>query len=321
MRLIFYAVLLLVLIILSGCASAPPSETTPIIKTREASLPAGAVKMTPEMDIAPPILHSSAYYEPVPLSSVINTAGGEDSPFILDDASALYFFFTPDVSIPAEKQLFDGVTGIWVSFKKDGQWQPAQRVVLEGENELALDGCEYVRGHQIWFCTARVGNYRDIDIWVAEFKDGMWTDWRNAGEKLNVEYQVGEFHITADGSELYFHSSRAGGMGSFDIWVSRNVDGEWQIPVNINVVNTPEMEGWPFITADGNELWFTRFYQGTPAIFVSHKTNGQWGEPELILSRFAGEPTLDAQGNIYFIHHFFRDGKMIEGDIYVAYRK
>jgi len=40
----------------------------------------------------------------------VNTSGGEDSPFLLPDSQTLYFFFTPDVSIPTEKQLFDGVT-------------------------------------------------------------------------------------------------------------------------------------------------------------------------------------------------------------------
>jgi hypothetical protein len=41
----------------------------------------------------------------------------------------------------------------------------------------------------------------------------------------------------------------------------------------------------------------------------------------LIISQFAGEPTLDAEGNLYFVHHFYLDGKQIEADIYVAYRK
>ena len=43
--------------------------------------------------------------------------------------------------------------------------------------------------------------------------------------------------------------------------------------------------------------------------------------PELVISQFAGEPSVDANGNIYFVHHFYRDGRMIEADIYVAYHK
>ena len=44
-------------------------------------------------------------------------------------------------------------------------------------------------------------------------------------------------------------------------------------------------------------------------------------EGELIVSRFAGEPTLDAQGHLYFVHHYYDDGVMLEVDIYVAHRR
>ena len=44
-------------------------------------------------------------------------------------------------------------------------------------------------------------------------------------------------------------------------------------------------------------------------------------KPELIISQFAGEATLDKDGNIYFTHHFYNDGKMVEADIYVAMKK
>jgi len=40
----------------------------------------------------------------------------------------------------------------------------------------------------------------------------------------------------------------------------------------------------------------------------------------LIVSRFAGEGTLDEAGNLYFKHHF-HDGEAIEADIYVARRR
>ena len=286
--------------------------------TREQSLPATAVKMTPDMDSLPPQLQSDEYENPVPLGLNINTAGAEDSAFVTPDGDTLYFWFTPDPNIPPQKQLLDDVTGIYVAKKQNGDWGQAQRVWLQDAGELSLDGCEFVQGNVMWFCTARQGNYRDMDMWTAEFKDGKWTNWQNAGKKLNVDYEIGEMHITADGNELYFHSGRPGDKGGYDIWVTKKVNGEWQSPENVEAVNTPDMEGWPFITQDGNELWFLRIYMGSPAIFRSEKVGGQWSQPELIISQFAGEPSLDSQGNIYFTHHFYKDNKMIEADIYVA---
>ena len=35
----------------------------------------------------------------------------------------------------------------------------------------------------------------------------------------------------------------------------------------------------------------------------------------------ATEPTLDDAGNLYFVHHFYENGAMIEADIYVAVRR
>jgi rhamnogalacturonyl hydrolase YesR len=77
----------------------------------------------------------------------------------------------------------------------------------------------------------------------------------------------------------------------------------------------------PFLTADGQELWFNRTYMGTPAVYRSKKVNGQWQTPELIVSQFAGEPTLDWEGNLYFVHHYYKDNQMMEADIYVCRRK
>jgi len=280
-----------------------------------------AIKVTPEADLYPPVLHSDEYLPPVPLGSGVNTAGGEDSPFITPDGNTLYFFFTPDVSIPAEKQVIDGVTGVYISRKVNGDWRPAERVILQDDGSLSMDGAVCVQGDTMWFASVRFGNFREVDIWTATYKDGRWQDWHNAGAVLNVQYQVGELHVTADGSGMYFHSSQTGGKGGIDIRYTEKVNDMWQEPQNVGSVNTPGDEGWPFVTPDGSELWFLRTFQGTPAIYVSHLKNGQWSEPELVISQFAGEPTLDAAGNIYFVHHFYKDGQMTEADIYVAYKK
>jgi len=81
------------------------------------------------------------------------------------------------------------------------------------------------------------------------------------------------------------------------------------------------MDGFPFVSSDGNELWFTRTWSGTPAVYRSLKSGGIWQAPELIIHQFAGEPTLDDDGNLYFVHHYYEDGVMIEADIYLAARR
>jgi hypothetical protein len=102
-----------------------------------------------------------------------------------------------------------------------------------------------------------------------------------------------------------------------DVWVSQKVEGEWAQPSNIQAINTADSEGWPALSVDGNELWFYRNY----SIWRSIYANGEWQSPEQIVSPLAGEPSLDAAGNLYFVHHFYKNNVMIEADIYVAYKK
>ncbi len=118
-------VIVTVIIVLAAISAMQPQEPeeTP---TRGEAIPSDAVKMTPETDLMPPVLHSDEWLDPVPMTGPINTAGAEDSPFVLPDGNTMFFFFTPDVSVPPEKQLLDKVTGIWWSKKVAGQLDRAR---------------------------------------------------------------------------------------------------------------------------------------------------------------------------------------------------
>ncbi len=298
----------------------PEPEPEPVV-SRYDKIPVDAVKMTPEMDNNPPVLHSFLWEDPVILTGGINTAGAEDSPFISPDGKKFYFFFTPDATIPAQQQLTDEVTGIWVSEKINGEWVEATRVKLIENTGLSLDGCAYVSPEEIWFCSARLGNYKDIDFWVGTLTEDGVVDIRNAGEELNTEVVVGELHITPDGNTIYYHSDAEGGKGGMDVWAVEREGESWGEPYNVEAVNSPDNEGYPYISPDGTEMWINKWYMGSPSTFRSKLIDGEWTTPELIASSFAGEPNLDAEGNIYFVHHYLEKGEIIEADIYVAYKK
>jgi hypothetical protein len=303
-----------ILVSVASCGPQTRSLDKITVVDRETQIPAGAEKITPENDAAPPEVYSSEYEKPVPVPGEVNTAGAEDSPFITPDGDSLYFVFTPDVSIPLQKQLLDGVTGIYVSRKVSDTWTTPARIVLQAPAKLSLDGCEFVQSDVMWFCSAREG-YDGMHWFTAEQKNGKWQNWKSAD--FPSAYQVGELHITDEGNDLYFHSDRPGGQGGLDIWVSHKVKGAWQEPQNVAAVNTPDAEGWPALSPDGEQLWFYRNW----SVWRSLRVNGEWQKAELVVSPLAGEPSLDKAGNLYFVHHFYKNNKMIEADIYVAYKK
>jgi len=308
-----------------ACGKAPtkvePGPTsTRLSSARLAAIPQDAVRQSPEGDAYAPILHSAEFLDPVPLPAPINTAGAEDSPFIAPDGR-LYFWFTPSLARPPEEQLTDGVTGIYVASVEGDGWGEPLRVTLQDPGHLALDGCAFVEAGRLWFCTAREG-LEGIHWFVAREVNGSWGEWQPADASLPQDGQVGELHFSADGQTLVFHSDRSQGAGGRDLWMAaRQADGTWSPSVNLTDVNTEADEGWPYLSPDGQQLWFTRTYRGSPCIFRSLGSGDHWSEPELMVERFAGEPALDADGNLYFVHHYLRDGVLIEADIYVALRR
>jgi hypothetical protein len=301
---------------LAGCASSASTPAAPTPPDRMASIPSGAVKVTPQTDRSPVLSLSDEFDQPVPLNPGVNTAGAEDSPFVEPDGSTLYFFFTPDVSVPPERQILDGVTGIWASHKTGGEWGQAERVVLQDPRRLSLDGCEFVSDDVMWFCSTRQG-YDGMHWFTARFADGRWGDWQLAD--FPAAYEVGELHLSGDGNTVYFHSNRAGGQGGMDIWVSRKSgEGSWGEPVNVAAVNSDRDDGWPALSPDETELWIYRDY----SLWRSKLVDGEWQAPAKMFAPLAGEASIDSAGNVYFVHHYFdADDEMIEADIYVAYRK
>lgn len=306
---LFYAAVISIFALGAGCASTPTE-----LPSRESKIPSDVAKITPTTDVNPVKSLSDEYENPIPLPAPVNTAGGEDSSFVLPDGKTLYFFFTPDVRIPVEKQVIDGVTGIYVSKKIDDEWQNPERVLLSKPDTAVGDGCEFVSGNTIWFCSVREG-YTGIHWFTAEFKDGKWKNWKIAD--FPEEYKVGELHFTSDGNEVYFHSDRPGGKGGLDIWISKKVEGAWTEPENVSAVNTTGDEGWPALSPDENELWISRDF----GLWRSKKVDGEWTKPVLMFSPLAGEATIDNEGNIYFIHHYYKNDVMLEADIYVAKKK
>lgn len=71
--------------------------------------------------------------------------------------------------------------------------------------------------------------------------------------------------LTADGSRLYFASSRPGGVGAHDLWMATRAapDLPFGAPVNLTAANSPEWECCPELAPDGRELWFTTHRSGT----------------------------------------------------------
>lgn len=291
--------------------------------TRQDALPDEAVKITPDIDLFPPILHSPIWSSPVPLPGPVNTAGVEDSPVITPNGQNLFFFFTPDANVAPGFQAGDGMSGVWWSRKDGGTWSEPVRIILFAGD--ALDSPIHVQGDVLWFGSARAGNYGEIDLYTVPWRNGSWADWRNAGSLLNGDYDIGQLALTSDDVTMYFDRFDAVGA-DYDLWQSA-FSHSWSEPVDIGVgVNSVGNEGQPCLTPDNSEFWFTRdpsgFGSPGPALLRCTASDSAWADPEEILSSLCGDVTIDGDGNLYFTHVFLDSSfHIIESDIYVCYHR
>ena len=110
----------------------------------------------------------------------------------------------------------------------------------------------------------------------------------NLGPVVNSAYGDYDPFISPHGLSLYFDSTRPGGLGGEDIWVTTraSVSDAWGPPVHLGApVNSGYGEGCPSITADGLTLAFCAKNRpsglGLWDIWVStRKTkDADWGPP------------------------------------------
>jgi hypothetical protein len=129
---------------------------------------------------------------------------------------------------------------------------------------------------------------RLVTIAYTKLVDGRWTEPAIAPFATDRRYFYSEFHITPDGEQLLFSSTRPvegeaeqPGYDVENIWVVDRVGGGWGEPYDIGApINTLIKEFLPSTTRDGT-LYFAQHEKGgSVSLFRSKKVNGEYLEPE-----------------------------------------
>lgn len=205
---------------------------------------------------APPF---SEWSPPVNLGSPINSAFNETGPALSKDRLSLYF--------TSDRPGGMGGNDIWVSQRASREDPWGEPVNLgptvntafnEGVPSFSRDG------HFMYFNSIRSGGFGLNDIWIARrahtHDDFGWEEPVNAGAGVNSSADdagAGYLENEEAGTPLlYFGSTRPGGPGSFDIYVSAQAaDGSWGPAVLVPELSSPLSDQRPSVRFDGLELF------------------------------------------------------------------
>jgi Tol biopolymer transport system component len=121
----------------------------------------------------------------------------------------------------------------------------------------------------LYFSSNRQGGLGENDIYRARRVDGRWTPPENLGRGVNSEFREFDPFIAPDESYVIFASTRPGGLGGSDLYISfRNARGEWDEPKNMGPsVNSAASDYTPILCPDGRYLFFTSSREGQDDIF------------------------------------------------------
>ncbi len=145
-------------------------------------------------------------------------------------------------------------------------------------------------------------------IYVSEYSGGQWNKPVPVkGQDINKKSRETSTSVSRiDDNRLFVVSDREGGYGGRDIYTTTVAsDGAWGPLENLGPeINTPYDEESPFLTPDGNTLYFSSNGPGSVGgfdIFVSEKKDGKWSKP-----RNLGFPVNSTGDEVYF--HFSSKG-------------
>ena len=119
-------------------------------------------------------------------------------------------------------------------------------------------------GNTIYFVSERPEGEGQGDIYVSTKKGENWSSPKNLGPVVNTDLDEKFVFIHPNGKTLFFASNGHQTMGSYDIFKTEYVNGEWSVPINLGYpINTVNEESTFSLTKDNKTLMIAAEYDNS----------------------------------------------------------
>ncbi len=227
------------------------------------------------------------------LGPIINTGNSEHSPVYFYRKNILVFTARRGKNLQIDDEPDED---IYISFFQNGNWsQP--RYVSDLNTEYNEATVSLVNPDENFLLIYK--GFNKGDIYQTEYDNGRWTTPVPLPAPINSRYRETHACFSPTKDTIIFTSNRPGGKGGMDLWLSYKLqDGSWSEPQNLNI-NTSYDEESPFLSYDGQTLYFSSDRPGGYGgydIYKCRKTDfGTWSKPENL-----GYPVNSIDDDIFF---------------------
>ncbi len=238
----------------------------------------------------------------VNLGTSVNSSDMDLWPSVSADTLTLYFYSLRPGGY--------GSGDIWQTVRPtvNDPWGPAENLGVfvnsstdEGGPWISTDGLE------LYFSSDRSGDY---DLYVSRRgrASDAWGEPANLSA-LNTVHGDAAPSLSADGLTLFFESTRSGGFGGWDFYMTirEAKDADWSPPINIGQpVNTPYDEIAPCISFDGRTLYFCDYPWSNPHPGGIGGVD-IWQASILPVVDFNGDDKVDSRDTSILVDHWLQD--------------
>ena len=201
-------------------------------------------------------LVNGAWQEPERLS-ISGDAWSDLDPFVSPDGKRLFFISTrsdPTMTSESGQRGMD----IWVAIRSGAEWSNPHR--LENVNSEAKEGSPSVtRNGTLYFFSDRQGGAGKNALYESRLIRGHYERAVFLPAAINAGPSDTSPFISPNGKTLLFYSTRSGGFGKADLYVSSKKHGQWTTSVNLGpLVNSADSDYNPSVSPDGREFFFGR---------------------------------------------------------------
>lgn len=235
------------------------------------------------------MMSNPVFFDAQRLSDGINTNSDESAAVISGDGSTIVYVSS-----------LKFYNAIFYAKKVGGEWGLPVNITpdLQSDGDYSPTGLSQ-NGETLLL--ARNDNFNS-DIYISKIVNGNWSPARKLGKNINTKFWESHATFSKDENTIYFTSNRSGGHGGLDILKSiKDVNGNWGPPENLgSKINSPFNEETPFISEDGDVLYFSsqgHDNMGGFDIFKAETDNsGSWDNPENI-----GYPINTTDDDLFFL--------------------
>lgn len=176
-------------------------------------------------------------------------------PFVTVDGKRMFFVSTrPAPGKDPGKRDMD----IWVSDLHNGSWAEPQWIAEI--NSGAKEGSPSLsRKNDLYFFSDRGNESGHNVIYISHWRHGHFSTPEKLDPQINAGPSDTSPWIYPNGRTLLFYSTRPGGYGQADLYVTFRKHRKWSTPQNLGPeVNSADFEYNPSVSRDGRTLYFGR---------------------------------------------------------------